>query len=479
MSSTIRPEARAKHRLREVQPWMLMLALLPALMLALTLGACSRERGAEPGPLPDVVLVTFDTLRADHLGFAGYFRETSPNLDALARASVVFERCIAPMATTLPVHASILTGVQPQEHGLLGNVDPEGRRYELSDELPTFTQFLRGNGYRTAAFVSALPLKRQFGLDGGFEVYDEPSGRERRAGETTDAALAWYTARQAESAPLFLWVHYFDPHGPYEPPAEFAQAFGSDGEIERYLAERRFADAGQRPGRQAREVSTRASIDLYDGEILYMDREVGRLFAALQAGPRWERTALAAIADHGEGLNQHGEPGHGQVWNEQLHVPFLLRVPGLEPRRVGRLVTPADLVPTLLGAIEIPGSESLLARMSGLDALAPDFPAERQVLSQTSERQVGLGRVPAHSLTGERWKFVRHADGREQLFDLGQDPFELRDVAPEQTARMAELRATLEAELAAQRSRAPRGPERSELGTGELEGLRELGYIGD
>ncbi len=445
----------------------------------LALSACGGEGRSVDGPLPDVVLVTFDTLRADHLGFAGYFRDTSPNLDGLARGSVVFERCIAPMATTLPVHASILVGVAPEEHGVLGNVDPAGRRYQLSDAFPTFTQYLRGNGYRTAAFVSALPLKRAFGLDGGFEVYDEPAGRERRAGETTDAALRWYGTHAGGDAPLFLWVHYFDPHSPYEPPPEFARLFTADAELDRRLAERRFAETGVRPGRQAREVSTRASIDAYDGEIRYMDHEFGRLLEALRASPRWERTALAAIGDHGEGLNQHGEPGHGQVWNEQLHVPFLLRVPGLEPRRVARLVTPADLVPTLLGRLPLPDADTLLARMSGLDALGPDFPSERAILSQTSERQVGLGRVPAHSLTGPRWKYVLHADGREELFDLERDPFELEDLAAAQPERRAELRAALEAELAAQRARAPKPRSRTALDGGELDGLRELGYVGD
>src|SRR5690606_7039039 len=131
----------------------------------------------------------------------------------------------------------------------------------------------------------------------GFEVYDEPAERVRPASATTDAALAWHRSRAEEDAPLFLWVHFFDPHVPYRPPREHAEAFQADDRLERYLAERRFHDEGKRSDPEGSQVVTRTSIDLYDGEIRYMDEQVGRLLGELRAHPRWRRTALVALAD--------------------------------------------------------------------------------------------------------------------------------------------------------------------------------------
>jgi len=397
--------------------WLLLVVLL------LSLCHCG-ERLSQP----NIVLITLDTTRADHLGCYGYFRETSPSIDSFAAESVLFERCIVSVAMTLPTHVSILTSTFPLEHGIGSNVSLGGRTVHFTDRFRSFAQVCRDAGYRTGAFVSATPVKKETGIGAGFEVFDQPEGARRRADETTDAALRWLAEMGDE--PFFLWVHYFDPHRPLDPPPPFDTLFTTDAPLEAFIEERRIADFSERPLRGGKVDDTRESINAYDAEIRFMDEQFGRLIRGLDGIDGRTKTAVLVIGDHGEGLGQHGESAHGGTWEEQLRVPMMIRAPGLEPSRVARLHAAADAFPTLLGLVEAPLLRSFLVGASGRDVLADDF-VESSVLSQDTaeKREMPEYRV---SLTSGRWKYIhymsREAEAEDKLFDLAADPFELTDV---------------------------------------------------
>jgi len=443
-----------------------------ALSLLLIHGKC-----APPDALhsPNLVIVTIDTLRADRLGVYGYFRDTTPFLDALAGESLVFERCLAPMATTFPSHLSLFTGTYPEETGAVANADVGGLAFVPTENLRSLTGVLREGGYRTAGFVSATPLKRYSGIDAGFEHFDEPEGLQRRAGETNERVKEWLSGQNDE--PFFLWVHYFDPHTPYDAPEPFGSRFQEEPEQDRYLAARGFRNTWA-------EVNNR-----YDGEVSYVDHELARLVNEVKARPKvWERTVLVVVGDHGEGLGQHGQPQHGSVWAEQLHVPLLIRIPGVARARIDRLMSMADVVPTLMGFIEMPGEEGLLRQASGVDRLASDEETPF-ILSQESSAPWKLGSGvsgPRYVLTGEEWKLIYDADGarprkRSGLFRISEDPYELEDVRDDHP----DVAASLEEQLLARVDRQKR--RRSELLAGRpaegnvdpeiLKQLRSLGYV--
>ncbi|TFG96328.1 MAG: hypothetical protein E4H11_03595, partial [Myxococcales bacterium] len=304
----------------------------PALALLCRLLVLAGAFACAPDPPPNVVLVTLDTTRADHLGLYGYFRDTSPRLDAFATEAIVVERALAPMATTLPSHTSILTGRAPLEHGVLANLDHGGQRFAPAPGLRSFAEICLDAGYRTGAFVSAAPLERGSGLEAGFEIYHQPGeGFPQRRGEfTTHAALHWLEGVKGE--PFFLWVHYYDAHWPFDPPSGYAGLFEGGPDLEAFLAARRIPDASERSGTGLE--STRAVTDAYDAELRYQDAQLGRLLDALAQRPDWGRTAVAIVGDHGECLSQHGEAAHGGTWDEQLFVPLVLRVPGHAPERI-------------------------------------------------------------------------------------------------------------------------------------------------
>jgi arylsulfatase len=429
------------------------------------------------------VIVTLDTTRADHLGLYGYFRDTSPALDAFAKQALVFERNIVPMATTLPTHTSIFTSTHPLEHGVLANGTYDGSRFVPAPGLQPLADVAQAGGWRTAAFVSSAPLKRGSGIEIGFEHFDEPDGAQRAGQETTRAALAWLA--QVQEVPFLLWVHYYDAHWPNAVPPPYATMFRTDARLEAMLEERRIPSTFVRPRLQTTQ-QTRDSINDYDGQLRYQDAQLGALLAALEARPDWGRTAVVIAGDHGEGLGQHGEAAHGGTWDEQLRAPLLMRIPGEAPRRVASLMTAADLIPTLLGRLAAPALAPLLAQTSGRDVLQ-DGARLRAVVSQDTGR-LRDAEAFRYALTQGRWKllYVEQKGGtpRSLLFDLETDPFELVDVAARDPQRTEQLTAELKLMLDAQRRRGAslRGGAPSATASPSpavLDQLRELGYIDD
>lgn len=446
--------------------------------LGLMLALCACGRGT---PTPNFVFVTLDTTRADHLGLYGYFRDTSPALDAFGRRAIVFERSIVPMATTLPTHTSLFTSTQPLEHGVLANTTQGGSRFVPSARLRSFAQVAGAAGWRTAAFVSTAVLKRGSGIESGFELFDEPTAGERDAEATTRAALAWLES--TPQGPFLLWVHYFDAHWPYAPPPAYATMFSSSRELEDAIAARGIPRTVLRPLASQSE-ETRVSINLYDGELRFQDDQLARLLAALEARPDWRHTVVVIAGDHGEGLGQHGEAAHGGTWDEQLHAPLLMRIPGEAPRRVATLVTAVDVIPTLLGRLPVSPLGALLPQASGRDMLAPGA-RSLPVFSQDTGRERDASEQ-RYALTTDRWKFFRveQRDGgvRRQLFDRSADPYELSELSAQHPEVTEPLAAALQLTLDAQRSKGSalhdgRLPATTPPDPVLLEQLRALGYL--
>jgi len=423
------------------------------LLAVVGLAAC----GTESRP-HSVLLVTLDTTRADHIGCYGRADAGTPALDGLAARGVRFERAYTTVPVTLPAHATLLTGSYPPYHGVRDNV-----LFRLDDAAETLAETSRRAGHRTAAFLSGVPLSAIFGLDQGFDVYDEAFGSggnrgrmlERPADRTVAAALEWFAGVGADEG-FFLWVHLFDPHLPLTPPPEFARRFP------------------ERP---------------YQAEISFADAEVGRLLEALQAAGRLEDTLVCVTADHGEGLGEHREGTHGNLlYDGTLRIPLLLAGPGVPAAvEVSAAVSLVDVAPTLveLAGIEDGGAYSLRGGLSlaGLWRDPGTFP-DRDLYFETYYPRIHHGWSELVGIANGDWKYVEAPrtpgadDGpRAELFLVTDDPAEANDQAGKRsdlTSELAErlgiLRAALNATALAVDLRAP-----TEV---ELADFAALGYGG-
>ena len=411
------------------------------ILAILILVAC----GTPPPPRPDIVLITLDTVRADHLGFHGYNRDTTPFLDTVAAESVVFERAIAQAAVTPVSHASLFTGLDPYHHGLRVLHGQVANRLEPSQR--TLAERLQEAGYTTAAFIGAYPAGAAFGLDQGFTHFDEDFGTlpgnpdaevvgkdgtvntgasQRSAQDTVDAALAWLNNRE-DDAPLFLWLHFFDPHDLFLlPPRHLVDLFP--------------------PAFEARE---EVLVSIYDAEIRHIDDQLQR-FAT--TWPGWNDALLALTADHGEGLGQHGWWSHGILYQEQIRVPLVLRVPGIEPSRVSQTVRAVDLVPTLTDWLDLSSEDTPLDGESLRPALETGSLSAHRTAYADSVNILSYGRQddPRRQdhkddklyalIQGDR-KFIYHQlqPQDSELYDLAADPNERRNLAAEHPEEVAEL----------------------------------------
>jgi len=435
------------------------LKYLAAGVAALLLTACSRESGRST-PKRSLVLITLDTVRADHLGAYGDTAAETPALDRLAKEGVRFAQASSAVPLTLPSHSSILSGLLPLHHGLRNN-----GAGVLPDGTPTLATVLSGQGWRTGAFVGSFVLDHRFGLARGFDVYDDEIERDPQAGESLEAerpgsvvmdrALAWLDGLQKgetkdTARPFFLWVHLYDAHAPYTPPSPWRE---------------------RHPGRP------------YDGEIAAVDAQVGRLMADLERRGLAASTVVAVVADHGESLGEHGELTHGLLLYEPtLRVPFLLRAPGLAARVVQTPVSLVDTAPTLAGlagAAWPAAASSTSARLAPLDGRdlsaalrAGGEPAPAEVYAETQYPAV-FGWSPLAALRRRDLKYI--AAPRPELYDLARDPGEKDDLAarPESSQPASGFAARL-AELAAGAVEAPRG---NAVDAETRARLASLGYV--
>lgn len=443
-------------------------------IVCLFLSSCGKQR--------NIILITLDTTRADHLGCYGYFRNTSPALDSLAANSTLFESCFAPMPTTLPTHCSILTGVYPIEHGVLTNIKGKENRFLSTKVLKTFPMMCAELGYETAAFVSAVPVRYGAGLEAGFGLYDCPEKPMRRAGETIDLAIEWLDNR--DSKPYFLWVHLFDPHFPYAPPVRDAELFSDGVEVRHFMEERGIPLQAEPDSSEEREIpSTIETINLYDAEIFYMDRQLRRLFNRLNRQSRSERSALLIAGDHGEGLNQHGVPYHNQTWNEQLNVPLIMNIPNSRPQRVSNIISVVDAFPTFLGLLGDDRFNLFLQQASGRNVF--ENPSTIGVFGQDNGRRMD-GQNYRYCLITDRWKLYYapspDADPGTQLFDIRSDPFELKDVLNDHREIADKMQQELTTILSEQQERSElfisEEADTSTIDSLRMEQLKALGYMG-
>jgi choline-sulfatase len=419
-----------------------LLAALAAMSLAaVSLAACrdAPPRASTPGlaGMRPIILVTVDTLRADRLGAYGSSKGLTPALDRLAQNAARFTAAVTQVPLTLPAHATILTGLHPAKHGIRTN---DG--FRLPPGVPTLAEALRSRGYATGAFIGGAPLQASFGLARGFDRYDDDFLRaagavERPADDVVRAAAAWID--QHRSRPFFAWLHLFDPHSPYTPPAPFAAAH-----------------AGAP----------------YDGEVAYADAAIGRLFEQLQRSNLFSPAAIIVVADHGESLGEHGERTHGTfLYDATVRVPLFVKLPGATAAPVVTVpVETADLAPTIasiagadLGAVD---GQSLLPLVAAGDGAAGD--PDRPAYAESYYQNVLLGWSPLRAARTARWKFIEAP--HPELYDLEGDPGELHNRVNDRAGLAAGLqRALPDASVAATGGR-PAGGDAAER-------LRSLGYF--
>jgi arylsulfatase A-like enzyme len=463
-------------RSQRSRPW----PALPTLALLLALSGC----GGRPEGL-NVVVITLDTTRSDHLSLYGFPAAINPTLDALAKRGIVFDRAYTPMGQTLPAHASLFTGRTPRAHGALENYQ------ELPAHAVTLAEVLGGKGYQTAAFIGALVLDDTTGMAQGFDVYDEPRGKakdsqhpaERRADAVTDAAIAWTLSGYDEDRPFLLWAHYYDPHGPFEAPSPSVPQAAVRRQLKAHVRE-----FGSEP-----PVSYLGLRQTYADEIAFTDQQVGRLLDRLQAAGMLTDTVVVVVSDHGEGLMEHGEKGHGvNVFEELMQVPLIVAAPegsadgALGGTRVEARVLIEDVMPTVL---DLAGHGGLSLETDGMN-LMPDLRAGRE----PRERPVFVER-PHYSRKRIRWrsskersydygvmlgviigdeKLVREPDGSEALYDLRADPDELTDLSAERPAAVGRLSGLLDEWI--MRHPVDKIGVAPELSPERLDALKQLGY---
>lgn len=395
----------------------------------------------------NLLLITIDTLRADHLPAYGYDGVATPAISRLAREGIVFRNAFTPVPLTLPAHSSLLTGLLPFSHGVRDN----GGFY-LDSSAHTLAEGFSAQGYRTAAFVSAFVLDSRWGVAQGFDQYADGfnvalmdlaamARVQRPAGPTWEAAEKWLAGHASE--PFFLWLHFFDPHAPYAPPEPFKTTYAA------------------RP---------------YDGEIAYVDSVLASIVAELEARTLLEETVILVVSDHGEGLGDHGEDEHGLLtYDSTLRVPWIMRLPnGLNAgTTIDRAVSLVDVFPTVLEMFGFAGP----ARLDGVSQLAalraPAAGTGEILYAESFYPSLRFGWSALVSVRTDRFKYIRAP--RRELFDYRQDPQEStnvidrhREIADRLDRALTTMIRSVPAE---QRRSAPVDPESERK-------LRALGYVG-
>ena len=397
---------------------------------------------------PNILLITLAATRADHLGCYGYFRTTSPNIDAIADSGIVYTSAYSTSSWTLPAHASLFTGMFPTSHG--ARYDAQGplllsravavpekfgelRARGLGSEETTLAGMLGEAGYDTGAVVAGPWLKRMFGLHRAFAYYDDHGIDTivgRRADSVTQAALSWIDVRKSSGNPFFLFLNYFDPHGPYDPPRPYARRFKRPPKSETTPeAERARANA------------------LYDGEIAYMDRHIGVLMDWLKQRDLFDRTYIIVTSDHGEQLGEKGRWGHGLTLSQQeIRVPMIVKPPLGEARgeRRNEPIQLIDVLPLIASRLE----QSIPATVQGGIPPQVGHPLVAEVYPFPQISPYGEWRT----VIRDGYKFLWNGKGQHELYNLVADPGELNQLLtrhPTHAQRMQEDLETFFASLPA------------------------------
>jgi arylsulfatase A-like enzyme/Tfp pilus assembly protein PilF len=390
----------------------------------------------------NLLLVTIDTLRADHLPAYGYTKIHTPNLDRLANESFVFEDAIAQVPMTLPSHTSILTGLLPPVHGIRDNAG-----FILDPKVNTLAEILKSKNYKTAAFISAFVLDSQFGLDQGFDLYSDnfsliqaqtdSSHLSRRAEETELEVDAWLKKNSDQK--FFVWVHYYDPHDPYDPPEPYKTEFASS---------------------------------LYDGEIAYTDHVFGKLYDLLDQLQLKEKTIVVMAGDHGEGLGEHKEQTHSLfIYNATQHVPLMIRLPKEKPKRIKGIVSLVDVVPSVLEWLGIQPDQNLQGR--SLIPMIEGKDTSRVAYSESIFPELHYGFSPLRRVSTDQYEFIDAPN--QELYDNVNDRSELKNLIKEKPEiadalhkKLDEILKSLQTDTKQTQKMDPEAEEK----------LRALGYVG-
>ena len=453
--STVRVRGRCTFRNPSVfgrGRWRLLVSGPSLFVFAIAVLGCGPDPESQRAqdPRPNVLLISVDTIRADHLSAYGYSRETSPFLSELARDGIQVQTAYAPSATTGPTHASVFTAQPPMAHGVRKNGQP------LPEKEVTLAERLAEIGFETGAVVSSYVLSDRFGYSQGFNFFDDDFSKSKapvgstvwegevieerfygRADDTTDRALRWLENRSDQAVPFFLFVHYFDPHDPYIPPETFTPPFA--------------------PGRKE-SLKLNRSIYLYDWLIAYTDQQIGRLLRGLDLAGLSEDTLVIVTGDHGEGLMSHGHMFHGlHVYEEAVRVPLILRWPGQLPSnlKVERPFPLVDLAPALLeligdsptGPLASAGSASrLLGEADLIEEETPIFLYRRHYADAEGEAGETQPRGEKFGVRLGGWKMIVGPDeGTLELYNLAADPAEKDNLVSEEPERVAKLLALVDA----------------------------------
>ena len=388
--------------------WLTRVCRSVAAVLLIVLGVAPHRLSAQNNPA-NVVVISIDTLRADHLGCYGYGSVATPNLDALARSAARFTQAFTPVPITLPAHTALFTGSFPMATGV-----HDFSNNKVPASAATLAKILQGHGYSTAAFLGAAVLDSRFGLNQGFETYfdhfdfsrlDETSLDmvKRRGDEVVDNALAWLKTNPRR--PFFLWVHLYDAHYPYTPPEPYASRYAG------------------RP---------------YDGEIAFDDAQVGRLVAFLKDVDSYENAILVVTGDHGEGLGEHGEKTHGFfVYNSTLHIPLLIKVPGVAARTIDSEASLVDVMPTVLQTLRLPVPPSVQGRSLLSEILGKSSSGASNLYAESYLPLLHFHWSQLRALQAGGMKYIEAP--RPELYDTRTDPGETKNLIASKQAAAHEM----------------------------------------
>ena len=422
----------------------------------------------------NLVLISIDCLRADHVSAYGYHRNTTPSIDALAVDGVVFENAMSVSSWTLPTHMSMLTGLMPSFHGA-------NRSHKLSVSVPFLPEMLLQSGYETLGVVSGAYLSQAFGFERGFDVYRLL--KDSRAEDVVDAALD--LTRQARTRNHFLFLHLFDAHWPYLPPREFLDRFDErPPDISDIMPKIIY----RKPPAGPDEIQD--FVNLYDGEIAYLDRELGRFFEGLKEEGLYDRTLIVLTADHGESFYEREMWQHSEsIYQEVLHVPLIVKWPtGARTGKVAELASQLSIFPTI---VEQAGLESPYNEYPSLDRYVDGIDQPTRVMSEiTWEPKATRGASMKISLISGTLKYILTMRGdapdeqfvsevvEEELYDLSSDPGERTNLLPGAAGELGNMRR--EARQFIEQAKIMRAERRGQeivLDEELEEQLRALGYI--
>ncbi|MGA1843672.1 MAG: tetratricopeptide repeat protein [bacterium] len=404
--------------------------------------------GTKPGRSDyNLLLITIDTLRADHLGCYGYTSIKTPTIDKLASEGVLFSQAISPVPITLPSHSSIMTGLYPAQHGVRNNGN-----FSLSQDAMTLAEVMKSHGYRTGACVGSFILDSIFGLDQGFDYYDDhfsPGKKrsnflynERKAGDVTRIGTQWLEKHKDNR--FFLWLHYYDPHSPYFPPFPFSLDYRDH---------------------------------LYDGEIAYVDTCLGELFKKLDEMGLMDRTVIILIGDHGEGLGDHNEDTHTIfIYDSTLRVPFIIRAPGLIKggRNVQALVSTVDILPTVIGQFGFKPLKGLAGKdvLPLINGQAKEI--HSQILCESLYPELNFGWSRLDGVRTAEWKYI-HAPLPE-IYHTTEDPDEERNLFQKGRSDHEQWKNSLD-RLKEDYPPAPWAVQQTKLDPETEQRLKSLGYV--